>query len=109
MHDIQMLGLLDHDVLSSIEVPYLPEQYASLLDQSHEDNFEAFVAAKCEADKFDTDIFEFKDHEVRPLSSNRTSGVSIGGATPMPLPSGSQISMASPNTALLALPATSTT
>ncbi|KAI9466089.1 hypothetical protein BJY52DRAFT_321839 [Lactarius psammicola] len=84
MHEIQMLGLLDHDVLSSIEVPYLPEQYASLLDHSREGNFEAFVSAKRDADKFDTDIFEFKDHEVKPLSSNRTSGVSIGGATPMP-------------------------
>jgi hypothetical protein len=84
MHEIQMLGLLDHDVLSSIEVPYLSEQYASLLDQGNEGNFEAFVAAKHEADKFDTDIFEFKEHEVKALSSNRTSGVSIGGATPMP-------------------------
>ena len=84
MHEIQMLGLLDHDVLSSIEVPYLPEQYASLLDPAHEGNFEAFVAAKREADKFDTDIFEFKDPEVQALSSNRTSGVSITGATPVP-------------------------
>ncbi|KAH9180434.1 hypothetical protein EDB89DRAFT_2110549 [Lactarius sanguifluus] len=84
MHEIQMLGLLDHDVLSSIEVPYLPEQYASLLDHSRVGNFEAFESAKRDAEKFDTDIFEFKDHEVRPLSSNRTSGVSIGGATPMP-------------------------
>lgn len=79
-----MLGLLDHDVLSSIEVPYLPEQYASLLDPAREGNFEAFVTAKREADKFDTDIFEFKDHEVKPLNSNRTSGVSIAGAAPMP-------------------------
>lgn len=84
MHEIQMLGLLDHDVLSSIEVPYLPEQYASLLDHSRVGNFEAFVSAKRDAEKFDTDIFEFNDHEVRPLSSNRTSGVSIGGVTPMP-------------------------
>ncbi|KAI9446570.1 hypothetical protein H4582DRAFT_2069885 [Lactarius indigo] len=83
MHEIQMLGLLDHDVLSSIEVPYLPEQYASLLDHNREGNFDAFVSAKRDTDKFDTDIFEFKDHEMRPLSSNRTSGVSIGGATPM--------------------------
>ena len=25
MHEIEMLGLLDHDVLSSIELPFLPE------------------------------------------------------------------------------------
>ena len=86
MHEIQMLGLLDHDVLSSIEVPYLPEQYASLLDPAREGNFEAFVAAKREADKFDTDIFEYKDPEmqVQAPNSNRTSGVSITGATTTP-------------------------
>ncbi|KAH9966550.1 hypothetical protein BC827DRAFT_1124900 [Russula dissimulans] len=83
MHEIQMLGLLDHDVLSSIEVPYLPEQYASLLDPACEGNFEAFVAAKREADKFDAEIFEFKNLEVQDLSSNRTSGVSMTGATPI--------------------------
>jgi hypothetical protein len=84
MHEIQMLGLLDHDVLSSIEVPYLPEQYASLLDPAREGNFEAFVAAKREADKFDTEIFEYKDLEAQASSSNRTSGLSITGGTPMP-------------------------
>jgi hypothetical protein len=84
MHEIQMLGLLDHDVLSSIEVPYLPEQYASLLDPAREGNFEAYVAAKREADKFDMDIFEYKDLEVQAPSSNRTSGLSITGATQMP-------------------------
>ena len=84
MHEIQMLGLLDHDVLSSIELPYLPEQYASLLDPAREGNFEAYVAAKREADKFDMDIFEYKDLEVQAPSSNRTSGLSITGATQMP-------------------------
>jgi DEP domain-containing protein 5 len=84
MHEIQMLGLLDHDVLSSIEVPYLPEQYASLLDPAREGNFEAFVAAKREADKFDTEIFEYNDLEALAPSSNRTSGLSITGGTPMP-------------------------
>src|SRR5712675_2152865 len=83
MHEIQMLGLLDHDVLSSIEVPYLPEQYASLLDPAREVNFEAFAMAKREADKFDAEIFEFKNLEVQDLSSNRTSGISITGATPI--------------------------
>ncbi|KAI0273508.1 hypothetical protein BC834DRAFT_854125 [Gloeopeniophorella convolvens] len=84
MHEIQMLGLLDHDVLSSIEVPYLPEQYASLLSPVQENSFDAFVAAKREADKFDTDIFEFKDRDTKALSSNRTSGVSFAGPTPAP-------------------------
>jgi hypothetical protein len=27
MHEIQMLGLVEHDVLSSIEVPFLPEKH----------------------------------------------------------------------------------
>ncbi|KAI9508459.1 hypothetical protein F5148DRAFT_1284026 [Russula earlei] len=84
MHEIQMLGLLEHDVLTSIEVPYLPEQYASLLDPIREDDFGAFAAAKREADKFDTDIFEFKNLEVQDLSSNRTSGLSMTGVTPIP-------------------------
>src|SRR5713226_46558 len=84
MHEIQMLGLLDHDVLSSIEVPYLPERYASLLDPEREGNFEAFVAAKREADKFDMEIFEFKSLDVQPSSGNRTSSVSITGVTPTP-------------------------
>ena len=79
-----MLGLLDHDVLSSIEVPYLPEQYASLLDPAREGNFEAFVAAKREADKFDTEIFEFKGHDVQASGGNRPSSVSITGVTPTP-------------------------
>jgi hypothetical protein len=79
-----MLGLLDHDVLSSIEVPYLPEQYASLLDPAREGNFEAFVAAKREADKFDTEIFESKGPDVQASCGNRTPGVSITGMTPTP-------------------------
>ncbi len=79
-----MLGLLDHDVLSSIEVPYLPEQYASLLDPVREGNFEAFVAAKREADKFDTEIFEFKALDVQASSGNRTSSISITGVNPTP-------------------------
>ena len=84
MHEIQMLGLLDHDVLSSIEVPYLPEQYASLLDPACEGNFEAFVAAKREADKFDSEIFEFKGLDVQASGGNRPSSVSITGVTPTP-------------------------
>lgn len=79
-----MLGLLDHDVLSSIEVPYLPEQYASLLDPACEGNFEAFVAAKREADKFDSEIFEFKGLDVQASGGNRPSSVSITGVTPTP-------------------------
>ncbi|KAI0062362.1 hypothetical protein BV25DRAFT_1916260 [Artomyces pyxidatus] len=85
MHEIQMLGLLDHDVLSSIEVPYLPEQYASLLSPVQENNFEAYVTAKKEAEQFDIDIFEFRKEQRDPKVANatRTSGVSSVVGTPV--------------------------
>ena len=73
MLEIQMSGLLDHDVLSSIEVPYLPEQYTPLLDSTRGCNFEAFVAAKREADKFNMEIFEFKGLDIQASRGNRTS------------------------------------
>ncbi|KAI0053949.1 hypothetical protein FA95DRAFT_1600463 [Auriscalpium vulgare] len=88
MHEIQMLGLLDHDVLSSIEVPNLPEHYDSLLCPLQENDYEKYVAAKKEADQFDTDIFEFKaEHKDVKINLARapsgSSAVSVGG-TPTP-------------------------
>jgi hypothetical protein len=54
MHEIQMLGLLEHDVLPSIEVPYLKERTpSSLLSDSANDK----PLTKDEADRFDMDIF----------------------------------------------------
>lgn len=84
MHEIQMLGLLDHDVLSSIELPFLPEP-DSLADPSatpipHSQKPGAIT--KAEADKFDMDIFS--DVRVEPTrlqsSSTRNSLISSIGS-----------------------------
>ena len=54
MHEIQMLGLLEHDVLPSIEVPPLKERtLSSLLSDSVDDE----PLTKDEADRFDMEIF----------------------------------------------------
>ncbi|KAJ7633176.1 hypothetical protein FB45DRAFT_1058142 [Roridomyces roridus] len=55
MHEIQMLGLLEHDVVSSIEVPFLapPEFSAS----SPIWDGETAPPTKADADQFDLDIF----------------------------------------------------
>jgi hypothetical protein len=56
MHEIQMLGLLEHDVLSSIEVPYMDSPSTPTTEQTAEDKPNA-VVTKAEADKFDLDTF----------------------------------------------------
>ncbi|TFY76930.1 hypothetical protein EWM64_g7082 [Hericium alpestre] len=83
MHEIQMLGLLDHDVLSSIEVPLLPEQYDSLLTPVQENEGEAYAAAKREADDFDMDVFAFRkdNREFRLSNVSRLSGTSSSAST----------------------------
>ncbi|KAJ7069707.1 hypothetical protein C8F01DRAFT_1245893 [Mycena amicta] len=59
MHEIQMLGLLEHDVVSGIEVPLLaPSDSASASPVWYGDNVPAIT--KAEADQFDLDIFALK-------------------------------------------------
>ena len=55
MHEIQMLGLLEHDVLSSIEVPYLPDKLEPPVAPL--DIVANVVITKSEADIFDLDTF----------------------------------------------------
>ncbi|KAJ7137941.1 hypothetical protein C8R44DRAFT_339542 [Mycena epipterygia] len=55
MHEIQMLGLLEHDVVSSIEVPFLVP--ASDSAPSPLWDGETAPPTKSEADQFDLDIF----------------------------------------------------
>ncbi|THH20912.1 hypothetical protein EW146_g569 [Bondarzewia mesenterica] len=88
MHEIQMLGLLDHDILSSIEVPLLPEQFESLLSPVHENNAEDYSSAKIAADKFDMDVFALKKEPREPRLSiiSRTSNASSGSGTVMASP-----------------------
>ncbi|TFK36407.1 hypothetical protein BDQ12DRAFT_736999 [Crucibulum laeve] len=80
MHEIQMLGLLEHDVLSSIEVPFLPdrkEDYPSVLPTQDTSNEKTLF--KAAADKFDMDIFALKtQHALDPLPAPAT----ISGPVP---------------------------
>lgn len=73
MHEIQMLGLLEHDVLSSIEVPFLPDcgnPYAT----PQRDTFSSddHPPSKVEADKTDMDTFVLTKVS-RPPNLNRNS------------------------------------
>jgi len=80
MHEIQMLGLLEHDVLSSIEVPYMEIKG----DQSTGpvDTMGFIGVSRTEADKFDLDVFAL-------TSSYNSNSVVIptSGTTPTPRPS----------------------
>ncbi|KAJ6526232.1 hypothetical protein DFH09DRAFT_1328576 [Mycena vulgaris] len=66
MHEIQMLGLLEHDVVSSIEVPFLVPPSDS--PNSPLWDGETAPPTKAEADQFDLDIFA-----LRPESTSNTS------------------------------------
>ncbi|KAF8630448.1 hypothetical protein AX17_005425 [Amanita inopinata Kibby_2008] len=63
MHQIQMLGLLEHDVLSSIEVPYLSEMGECALTSPASEASQL----RSEAEKFDLDIFALKRNLTREL------------------------------------------
>ncbi|PCH37632.1 hypothetical protein WOLCODRAFT_113862 [Wolfiporia cocos MD-104 SS10] len=67
MHEIEMLGLLDHDVLSNIEVPFLTEP-PSLAGVTSEHK----IISPEDADKFDMDIFA-PPMDLRPLGASRGS------------------------------------
>src|SRR6266545_555079 len=60
MHEIQMLGLLEHDVLSSIEVPYLSERTDLPTDPTG--SLGHVSLTKADADKFDLDTFALAPH-----------------------------------------------
>ncbi|KAJ7481036.1 hypothetical protein B0H11DRAFT_1230530 [Mycena galericulata] len=59
MHEIQMLGLLEHDVVSSIEVPFLAPPIESSSSSPLLDG-ETAPPMKAEADQFDLDIFALR-------------------------------------------------
>ncbi|KAJ7600695.1 hypothetical protein C8J56DRAFT_910997 [Mycena floridula] len=81
MHEIQMLGLLEHDVLSSIEVPYLPEDRDQSAtppqDESHTPEPSALLT-KADADKFDLDIFSLTPASSKPSSARNSLQFSAG-------------------------------
>ncbi|KAJ3889305.1 hypothetical protein GG344DRAFT_89506 [Lentinula edodes] len=53
MHEIQMLGLLEHDVLATIDVPFLNDRNSPAIQPT-------VLPTKAEADAFDLDIFALK-------------------------------------------------
>ncbi|KAG5652786.1 hypothetical protein H0H81_003666 [Sphagnurus paluster] len=82
MHQIQMLGLLELDVLSSIEVPFLPEPIETPL--SSPDQAEDAPPSQLDADRFDIDVFALKPESKLssiPRDSIASSITSGSGAT----------------------------
>jgi DEP domain-containing protein 5 len=79
MHQIQMLGLLDFDVASSIEIPYLPTPADHSLAPLEDARDDAPIS-RAEADTFDMDIFLPKGGSQVP-TLNRTSVASLGSVT----------------------------
>ncbi|KAK0463544.1 uncharacterized protein EV420DRAFT_1728362 [Desarmillaria tabescens] len=68
MHEIQTLGLLEHDVLSSIEVPYLNDDAEPT---TREDTASSGPPLTLEAaHKFDHDIFTVHGEPQRPPATN---------------------------------------
>nr|VWP02315.1 Atg26p [Ganoderma boninense] len=92
MHEIEMLGLLDHDVLSSIEIPYLQapdgvdmSSHAWTSDMADSDlytsgSFErkAEPLSPVEADQFDNDVFTIPLDVKPPTARNSLSSTSSG-------------------------------
>ncbi|KAF8230229.1 hypothetical protein L208DRAFT_1378581 [Tricholoma matsutake] len=76
MHQIQMLGLLDFDVASSIEVPSLPKS----TNYSPACSMEDIPISKAEADKFDMVIFAPKPGP-QIFNPNCDSVASLSGLT----------------------------
>lgn len=82
MHEIQMLGLLEHDVLATIEVPFLPE-FRDLLVTPRDSFNEDRAPSAAEAEQADLDLFSPKK-ENRPAVSTRTSFASSTSSTVIP-------------------------
>ncbi|KAJ3515991.1 hypothetical protein NLJ89_g1410 [Agrocybe chaxingu] len=75
MHEIQMLGLLEHDVLPSIEVPFIPDRSDNVAGPL-ETAYHTVGLTKAEADKFDLDTFALT------TNYNTTSLAPPSAATP---------------------------
>lgn len=76
MHQIEMLGLLEHDVLASINVPFLPESSEAAKDQTGETSEDQVRSRKQEAELFDHDRFSLT--KSPPIHLGRDSAPSSG-------------------------------
>ena len=81
MYEIRTLGLLDHDVLSSIEIPLLPKFYSETMPTPVRERFGDSIS-KEDAEKFDQDVFTLS-RNVRPPIVTRNSYASSGSGTIM--------------------------
>ena len=81
MYEIRTLGLLDHDVLSSIEIPYLPKFYSETMTTPVREYFEDSIS-KEDAERFDQEVFTLS-RNVRPPAVSRNSYASSGSGTIM--------------------------
>ncbi|KAF8582674.1 hypothetical protein K439DRAFT_1413077 [Ramaria rubella] len=80
MHEIQMLGLLEHDLLSSIEIPYL-DAGPPILPTSSESALDPRNARRMDADNFDLDTFALRKNDPLNATDTRNSiGASSGSA-----------------------------
>lgn len=76
IHQIEMLGLLEHDVLSSINVPYLPEGADPTRPPPDEHPSDYRDACRMEAERFDIERFKLRKNQ--PLHLGRESAPSSG-------------------------------
>ncbi|KAL4067845.1 hypothetical protein V8B97DRAFT_1402205 [Scleroderma yunnanense] len=82
MHEIQMLGLLDNDVLPNIEVPFLLEFRDPLATPPREGIVDDRAPTVVEAEQADMELFASKEIP-RMTQSSRTSYASSSGGTVM--------------------------
>ncbi|KAI5117310.1 hypothetical protein M0805_005538 [Coniferiporia weirii] len=76
MHQIEMLGLLEHDVLASINVPYLPESMDFEKTPVDENPFDYHEAHRMEIERFDLERFALRKNP--PIHLGRDSAPSSG-------------------------------
>jgi len=81
MHEIQMLGLLAHDVYSDIAIPFLPDPPSG--SPPGDGFFADCLPSAFEAEKFDTDVFALKTERKPSLSSRQSLSSSSASGTIM--------------------------
>ncbi|KAG5644049.1 hypothetical protein DXG03_009201 [Asterophora parasitica] len=83
MHQIQMLGLLELDVLSSIEVPFLPEAPETWSTTPPTDHIDA-PPTQLDADRFDMDLFALRpESKVPTITRESVTGSTNNSSTGM--------------------------
>jgi hypothetical protein len=82
MYEIRALGLLDHDVLSSIEIPHLSKFYSETMTTPVKEHFEGVISIE-DADKFDQDLFALsRNVRAPPATRNLIHPQGVGRSSP---------------------------